>query len=591
VKRDTLTTQPKMSDVKTGYILGISAYYHDSAACLLYNGTIVAAIAEERLTRIKHDESLPIQAIELCLNQAGITIDEVDAVVFYEKTFIKFERILETFVKAAPFGFIPFQKALKSWLKEKLWIPSNIRKELNYKGKLYFTDHHESHAASACFTAPFTSGAYLVMDAVGEKATTSFGIFENGKLEVLGLQEFPNSIGMLYSAFTYYCGFKVNSGEYKLMGLAPYGEPKYVELIENYLVKIQDDGSIELNMRYFHFHRGLKMINAKFEALFGQKARKPESEITTFYKDVAASIQKVTEHIILKMVKHTHTVTGAKNLCLSGGVALNCVANQKIDELELFENIWIQPAAGDAGGALGAALAIHAHLGGQTPITWHPPYLGSSFREEQIIEATKRYDLKIIPLGQNELVSKTAELLANQKSLGWFQGCDEWGPRALGNRSILASPVHPEMQKRLNLQIKKREDFRPFAPVVLEEKAKDWFEINHPIPYMQFTVQCKQPEKIQACVHVDGSSRVQTINQQQNDKLHALLQEMDRLTGVPVLINTSFNQRGEPIVHTPEDAIRCFLSTEMDALVLGNVLIIKSEQDQLKQLEVNYALD
>ncbi len=579
------------NEISTGYILGVSAYYHDSAACLLHNGNIVTAIAEERLTRIKHDESLPIQAIELCLNQAGITIDEVDAVVFYEKPFVKFERILETFVKAAPFGFLPFQKALKSWLKEKLWIPSNIRKELNYQGKLYFTDHHESHAASACFTAPFSSGAYLVMDAVGEKTTTSFGVFENGKLEVIGLQEFPNSIGMLYSAFTYYCGFKVNSGEYKLMGLGPYGEPKYVELIENHLVKIQDDGSIELNMHYFHFHRGLKMINAKFETLFGQQARKPESEITSFYKDVAASIQKVTEQIILKMVKHVHSLTSAKNLCLSGGVALNCVANQKIDELGLFENIWIQPASGDAGGALGAALAIHADLGGQTPTTWNSPYTGSSFTEEQIIEATNRYSLKINHLDSSSLVSKAAELLANQKSVGWFQGGDEWGPRALGNRSILASPTDPEMQKKLNLQIKKREDFRPFAPVVLEEKAKDWFEINHPIPYMQFTVHCKQPEKIQACVHVDGSSRAQTVNQQQNDKLYTLLQEMDQLTGVPVLINTSFNQRGEPIVHSPEDAIRCFLSTEMDALVLENVMIIKSEQDQLKQLEVHYALD
>lgn len=575
------------------YILGISAFYHDSAACLLCDGEIVCAIAEERLSRKKHDSNLPVLAVNYCLEKANISIETIQKIVFYEKPFVKFERVVETFVKEAPFAFLPFQKALKSWLKEKIWIPHLIRKELQFSGQLLFAKHHESHAASACFTAPFQEGAFLVMDAVGEQETSSFGVFNNGKLTTLATQQFPHSLGMLYSTFTAYCGFKVNSGEYKLMGLAPYGKAIYTDLIRDNLVTISANGSIELNMKFFHFHRGLKMYNAPFEKLFGKAARKAETEISPFYANVAASIQKVTEEIIVAQAQHVKAITQQNNLCLAGGVALNCVANSVLTNAKIFDSIWIQPACGDDGGALGAAL-LGARFQKKHSVknaTFSHPYWGKTYSSKELEKAFNQFQLPYKKYASERLTSQVAKLLLEQKTVGWFQDAAEWGPRALGNRSILASPVKAEMQSNLNIQVKKREDFRPFAPVVLAEEAQQWFKTIGNHAYMQFTVQCKQPSKMPACVHKDGSSRVQTVTEKQNQKLHQLLQKMNDLSGIPVLINTSFNQRGEPIVETPQDAIRCFLSTGLDVLVLHQYVIVKEEIDALLTINTAYEMD
>lgn len=577
---------------KSTYILGISAYYHDSAACLLKDGVIVAAIQEERISRRKHDQSLPVNAVTFCLHQAGITIDDVDRVVFYEKPFVKFERVLETFVSAAPKGFLPFRKAVKEWLSEKLWIPSTIKKELKYNGEIWFAKHHESHAASACYTAPFKAGAFLTMDAVGERATTSYGSFNQEGLKVLGVQEYPHSIGYLYSAFTHYCGFKVNSGEYKLMGLAPYGNPKYVDLIRDNIVTIHEDGAIELQLKYFAFHYSLKMISARFEELFGAPSRKPETEIEQFYKDVAASIQQVTQEIILRCARYVRKKTGETKICLSGGVALNCTANGVLLREQIFDEIWIQPASGDAGGALGAAILGHIQVAGSSQIHLpFSPYLGKGFELKSIAVELEKRGMVYQKLEDSELYTVTANLIADGQVVGWFQGRDEWGPRALGNRSILASATNPKMQKHLNLKIKKREDFRPFAPVVMEEFKNDWFENPVHTQFMQYTVKCMQPDRLPACSHVDQSARVQTVSVEQNERIYHLLDQYRQKTGIPVLINTSFNERGEPMVHSPQDAIHCFMNTEMDVLVIENFLLLKKDNPTHKKQSQVYELD
>ncbi len=572
-------------------ILGISAFYHDSAACIIKDGKLTTAISEERLSRKKHDERLPKLAIQECLSSENLTINDIDAIVFYEKPFIKFERVLETFVLAAPLGFLGFKTAVKNWITEKLWIPSTIEKELNYTGEILFAKHHDSHAAASCFTAPFNKGAYLVMDAVGERCTTSFGTFNEGKLNPIQEQHFPHSLGMLYSAFTQYCGFKVNSGEYKLMGLAPYGTPKYVDLIEREVFQLNSDGSIELNLELFHFQKGLKMINSRFENLFGKPTRKPESEITSFYQDVAASIQKVTEKIIVRTAQFVKEQTGETAICLSGGVALNCVANAVLREAKIFDQIWIQPAAGDAGAALGSAILGYNELTKNTKqITFDHTYWGTEFDSNQIIQALTASGLAFHHVSEDEMIRKVAEQLHNQNIIGWFQGRDEWGPRALGNRSILASPTSANMQSKLNLSIKKREDFRPFAPVVLAEKASEWFVTPEESFYMQFTTQAKQGDLIPSCVHQDNSARVQTLTNEHNRRLHKLISAYETYSNIPILINTSFNERGEPIVHSPTDAIKCFLNTEMDILVLGDIIVYKAE-NLAHQTNSSYELD
>ncbi len=578
------------------YTLGISAFYHDSAACLLVDGVVLAAAQEERFTRIKQDASFPKKAIEYCLSQAGITIDNIDAVAYYEKPILKFDRLLSTYVNHAPKGFLSFKMAMKSWLKEKLWIPNIIKKELKYKGEVFFTHHHESHAASAYYTSEYQSTAFLTVDGVGEYATTTYGVAKGNELTTLGEIHFPHSLGLLYSAFTYYCGFKVNSGEYKLMGLAPYGKPKYTDLIKEKLVKIREDGSIQMNMDYFSYEYALKMITPKFEEVFGSPTRKPESEMTQFYKDVAASIQVVTEEIVLKLAAFVKKKTGESNLCMAGGVALNCVANGKLQEEGVFDNVWVPSAAGDAGGALGAALLVwHEHLK-QPKKTINNDlltnsYLGVSFENKSIQKVLDEYSLNYEQPHNNELVNHVAEQLANKKIIGWFQGRMEFGPRALGARSILASPVFEDMQQHVNLKIKKREGFRPFAPLVIEEKAEDWFDMPPSSKSMLYTYQCKQPKKIPACVHVDQSSRVQTLAKNDQPKLYALLEAFEKITACPVLINTSFNVRGEPIVCTPLDAIQCFFSTDMDVLVLGDFVLLKEIQKNQPQLIKDYALD
>jgi carbamoyltransferase len=565
------------------YIIGISAFYHDAAACILKDGKIIAACHEERFTRIKHDENLPVNAINFCLKQANININEVDYIAYYEKPILKFDRILNTFIKTVPKGFIPFKMALKSWLKEKLWVSSVIKKKLNYKGEIKFCKHHESHAASAYFTSEFNESAFLTIDGVGEKATTTYGIAKDNKLTTLNEIHFPHSLGLLYSAFTYYCGFMVNSGEYKLMGLAPYGKPIYIDLIKAHLIQIKPDGSYTLNMEYFGYEYSLKMITSKFCALFGNKARLADDEMTDFYKNVAASIQKVTEEVILSLAKHVKTVSQQKNLCLAGGVALNCVANSVLQSANIFKNIWVYPASGDGGTAVGAALLIwHQHLNNPKQLSLddltNHSYLGPDFNNHEIITLLDEHSIQFHQCNENELIEKVANLISNKAVVGWFAGKSEFGPRALGNRSILASPVFNGMQQHLNIKIKKREGFRPFAPIVMEEYANEWFDLPNHSKSMLFTYPCIQPEKIPSCVHVDNSARVQTINKHDNKKIHLLLDACYKKTGIPVLINTSFNVRGEPMVNSPFDAISCFFNTDMDVLVMEDILMLKKEQ-------------
>ena len=600
-------------------ILGISCFYHDSAACLIIDGEIVAAAQEERFTRKKHDQNFPKLATEYCLKQGKINSDDLDYVVFYDKPWLKFERILETYLSFAPKGIRSFYKALPIWLKQKLWIPELIKKELNYSGKILFTEHHESHAAAAFFPSPFNQAAILTMDGVGEWTTTSFGVGSGNKLHLDYEINFPHSLGLLYTAFTYFTGFKVNSGEYKLMGLAPYGEPKYSQLIFDELVDLKDDGSFRLNMKYFDYCTGLRMVNKRFEKLFGGPARKPESKITEREMNLARSIQEVTEEIILRIVKHVHKKTGEKYLCLAGGVALNCVGNGRILREGPFEDIWIQPAAGDAGGALGSALfALYQLLENKREVTVNKniqkaSYLGPQFSENEIIQYLEREKIPFTKFETNETAKSVANLIKNQKVIGWFQGRMEFGPRALGARSILGDARSTEMQSIVNLKIKFRESFRPFAPTVLKEKCSEYFNLDRESPYMLLVASVSETHRkngsteaigldklkvdrsdIPAVTHVDNSARIQTVSKEDNPLYHKLINEFYKLTGCPVIINTSFNVRGEPIVCTPEDAYRCFMRTNMDFLVLGNCLLDKEQQphwEDKTEWQKEYELD
>ncbi len=603
------------------YILGISAFYHDSAAALLHNGIIVAAAQEERFSRKKHDAAFPIQAAQFCLNRAGISAADLKAVVFYDKPFIKFNRILETYLTFAPKGVSSFVKALPLWLRKKLWIPDIIEKELNFQGDILFSDHHLSHAASAFFPSPFSEAAFLTIDGVGEWATSSFGMGRANRLTVLAEQHFPHSLGLLYSAFTYFSGFKVNSGEYKLMGLAPYGEPKYVQTIYDKLIDLKADGSFRLNLEYFNFCAGLTMTSRRFNRLFDGPPRKPESGITQREMDLARSIQEVTEEIVLRMAGHVQKETGAKHLCLAGGVALNCVANGKLLRSGLFDKLWIQPAAGDAGGAPGAAYVAHyLHFKQKAPVKsggdlQQGSLLGPDYSEEEIRRFLQNHDLPFHSYSTEELLSRVTDLLKEGNVVGRFEGRMEFGPRALGNRSILGDARHPQMQKKMNLKIKFRESFRPFAPSVLAEEASNWFELTTESPYMLLVANVAASKRVNesedrevwgierlnrlrsqipAVTHVDYSARIQTVSQEDNPGYYALLKIFFEKTGCPVLVNTSFNVRGEPIVASPLDAYRCFMRTEMDALILGPFLLLKDDQPEFSDSidwRQTYALD
>jgi len=591
------------------YILGISCFYHDSAACLVKDGEIIAAVQEERFSRKKHDFNFPKNAINYCLKEAGIKADDLDFVVFYDKPFTKFERILETALAYAPSGITQFIQAIPLWLKQKLWISELIKKDLNYQGKILFSEHHQSHAASAFYPCPFKEAAFLTLDGVGEWETASFGVGRSNELDIQHYLRFPHSLGLLYSAFTYYCGFKINSGEYKLMGLAPYGEPIYKDSILNELIDLKDDGSFKINMKYFGFCNSLRMINRKFDRLLGGPARKPETKITQRHMDVAASIQNVTEEVMLKMVRHVHKVTGQENLCLAGGVALNCVGNGRILREGPFKNIWIQPASGDAGGALGAALLIwYKYLGNKRIVDGQhdlqkASLLGPAYDDSYIEKFLTGLDIPYRYLDNQAIAKEGADLIAQEKVIGWFQGRIEFGPRALGARSIIADARSPDMQSKMNLKIKYRESFRPFAPTVLKEKADEWFDLNSDSPYMLLVAPVKEEKRISkigkdeigfeklksarstipAVTHIDYTARVQTIAREDNPLYYELINQFYQKTGCPVIINTSFNVRGEPLVLTPEDAFRCFMRTEMDYLVLGNFLLDKTKQKPMEK--------
>ena len=595
-------------------ILGISAYYHDSAACIIKNGEIVAAAQEERFTRKKHDSSFPLNAIAYCLSEAKATPKEIDFVVFYEKPFLKFERLLETYLAFAPKGFRSFATSMPLWLKDKLYQKVIISNELTkvmggdygWSAKLLFSEHHLSHAASAFFPSPFDRAAVLTMDGVGEWTTTSLAVGNGHELSVYKEIHFPHSIGLLYSAMTYYTGFKVNSGEYKVMGLAPYGQPKYSNLIKEHLIDIKEDGSFALNMSYFNYCTGLTMTNEKFNNLFGGPPRKQESMLTQREMDLAASIQEVVEEVVLKLAKGVAKTTGEKNLCLAGGVALNCVANGKLLRAGIFDRIWIQPAAGDAGGALGAALAVyHIMLGQPRKVTkgrdaMKGSYLGPEFSQKEIEERLTNCGAVFKTVSSEAVIDETAKALANGKAVGWMNGRMEFGPRALGARSIIADPRSPTMQKLLNLKVKYRESFRPFAPSILREDVSEWFDLNDDSPYMLVVADIAPAKRrqvtadqsalfgidklsvprsdIPAVTHVDYTARVQTVHEETNPQYYALIKKFKEITGCPVIVNTSFNVRGEPIICSPEDAFRCFMGTELDVLVVGNCLLEKSTQ-------------
>ena len=591
------------------YILGISAFYHDSAACIIKDGNIIAAAQEERFTRKKHDQDFPINAIKYCLKEACIETSELEMVAFYDKPFLKFERILETYLYFAPKGLRSFLKAIPLWIKKKLWIKEIIKDELNYTGTILFPEHHASHAASAFYASPFHEAAILTMDGVGEWATTSYGIGNGNNMEILADIKFPHSLGLLYSSITYYTGFRVNSGEYKVMGLAPYGEPKFKDLIYKYLIDVKDDGSFNLNMSYFDYSVGLKMTSEKFNNLFGGPPRKPESELTQKEMDIARSVQEVTEEIVYKMAKHIRESTGKKYLCLAGGVALNCVSNGKLLRSNLFDDIYIQPAAGDAGGALGCAfIAWYQHLGKERNTDgendfMNGAYLGPEFSNKEIKDYLNKKDYSYIKLEDSELSEKIADLIDNQNVIGWFQGRMEFGPRALGGRTIIGDSRSAETQKTINLKIKYRESFRPFAPSVRVENISDYFDIDRPSPYMLLVSNVKKDKQLQitkeqesyfglkklniprskipAVTHVDYSARIQSVNKKTNPRYHAMLTKFYEKYGCPVIVNTSFNVRGEPIVCTPEDAYLCFMRTEMDYLILNNFLLKKADQRPL----------
>ncbi len=609
------------------YILGISAFYHDSAACILKDGNIIAAAQEERFTRIKHDPRYPYNAIEFVLKFANLKLREVDKIVFFEKPFLKFERLLETYVAFAPKGFVSFTKAMPLWIKEKLFQKNLLFNKLKshdekYKTdeNIFFSDHHLSHAASAFFPSPFDEAVVLTADGVGEWATTTVAVGKDNNLEIKKEIHFPHSLGLLYSAFTYYLGFKVNSGEYKLMGLAPYGTPIYEGKIKK-LIDIKDDGTFRLNQKYFNYATGLTMTSNKFNQLFGQNPRNPKNEkITQFHMDIAASIQKVTEEIMVKLAKAIRKEYGIKNLCLAGGVALNCVANGKILQEKIFENIWIQPAAGDAGGSLGAALALwYIEYGNTRKVNLNDDmngsHLGNEFSQEEIEQELKNVGANFQILKYEDLIEKTSKLLSQEKAIGWFQGRMEFGPRALGNRSILGDPRSDKMQKNLNLKVKYRESFRPFAPSVLREDLPEWFDINVDSPYMLLvaninpnkTIEMTDDEKklfgidklnikksqIPAVTHVDYSARIQTVTKKKNNRYYDLILKFKEKTGCPVIVNTSFNVRGEPIVNSPTDAFNCFMGTELDYLVIGDCILDKTKQnpDLKKDYTKEFELD
>ncbi len=588
-------------------ILGISAYYHDSAACLLVDGELVAAAQEERFTRKKHDFNFPSNAVAYCLKQGGLAhANELDYVVFYDKPIVKFERLLETYLQYAPRGIASFLKAMPLWLKMKLWMRENLRDELDYDGRLLFTEHHESHAASAFFPSPFKKAAILTIDGVGEWATASLGIGDGNKIQILKEIHFPHSLGLIYSAFTYFTGFKVNSGEYKLMGLAPYGEPKYADLIERELIDIREDGSFKLNMDHFDYCVGLTMTNKRFARLFGGPPRRSETKLTQREMDIAASIQVVTEKAMLRMAAHAKEVTGCENLVLAGGVALNCVGNGKILRDGPFKKVWIQPAAGDAGGALGAAVFAHYQLLDKPRVaddrrdSQKATLLGPSFSDDEIGLFIKERDVKAVRHPDAEsLVENVAELMSTGNVIGWFQGRMEFGPRALGSRSIIGDARNREMQTVMNVKIKFRESFRPFAPAVLREKVSEWFQMDADSAYMLLVADLADSRRIPtddngaigldklklvrsvvpAITHVDYSARVQTVSREDNPLYHRLIERFGEKTGCPVIVNTSFNVRGEPIVCTPEDAYRCFTRTNMDVLVLGSWVIERKQQN------------
>jgi carbamoyltransferase len=589
-------------------ILGISAYYHDSAAALIRDGDIIAAVQEERFTRKKHDHDFPINAIKYCLHEAGIASQDLDYVAFYDKPIIKFDRILETYLSYAPEGIKSFIKAIPLWIRKKIWMPDLIKKELGYEGEVLFPEHHESHASSAYFPSPFQRAAFLTIDGVGEWATSSYGVGIDNKVQILGELHFPHSLGLLYSAFTYFTGFKVNSGEYKIMGLAPYGNPKYVQKIYEHLVNLKDDGSFKMNMEFFDYCAGLTMTNGKFEKIFDGPPRKPETKLTQREMDLACSIQVVTEDIMMKMAHYVKKVTGEKYLCLAGGVALNCVGNGKLLSSGIFDDIWIQPAAGDAGGALGAAYIVHHHYLNEPLVNKNNmdsqkgSYLGSSYSNKDIKEFLEKNNLPYKYFETSDLMNEVADLLLKEKIVGWFHGRMEFGPRALGSRSIIGDARSPEMQKKMNLKIKFRESFRPFAPSVLAEKVNEWFEMDHESPYMLLVAEVKKEKQrqmtnkekdlwgidqlnvvrsdIPAITHIDYSARIQTVNKKDNPRYHALIEKFYEKTGCPVIVNTSFNVRGEPIVESPLDAYKCFMRTEIDALVLENFILFKGNQPE-----------
>lgn len=570
-------------------ILGISALYHDSAACLLDEGHIVAALQEERFSRRKHDSSFPSKAIAALLNIGHCTVSDLDYVVFYEKPFVKLERLLETYSRHCPRGFSSYRQAIPTWIKEKVWIKEHIKNELQYEGKILFADHHESHAASAYYPSPFDSAALLTVDAVGEWTTTALGRAHGNEIHLDSEIRFPHSLGLLYTSFTYYLGFEVNSGEYKVMGLAPYGNPIYIDMIQDHLIRIREDGSFRLNTEFFNFETGLRMTSRRFEELFQGPPRKPHEPLSRKHKDLAASIQKVTENVLLRTCRHLHQTTGEKHLCMSGGVALNCVANGRILRETDFEDLWIQPAAGDAGSALGAALAVwHGFLGEARVPPSQPSgrdrqqgsLLGTSYSSKQIHPFLDTQRATYEQLDESSLLEKTARALAEGAMVGWFQGPMEFGPRALGNRSILADPRRPEVQDLINSRVKFRESFRPFAPAIMEEHVAEYFELDRPSPYM-LLVASVRPDKrslIPAVTHVDGSARIQTVNRSDNPRFHRLLEEFQRQTGCSLLLNTSFNVRGEPIVESPQQAYQCFMRTGLDFLVLENFLLAKEDQ-------------
>ena len=600
------------------HILGVSAFYHDSAAALIKDGRILAAAQEERFTRKKHDASFPVNAINFCLSHAGLKLQDIEFVSFYDKPFLKFERLLETYLAFAPRGFPSFRMAIPIWLREKLFQKDLLRKKFqnfdqyfDWKNKLLFTEHHLSHAASAFFPSPFDEAVVLTMDGVGEWATTSVAIGAGNNLEVIKEIHFPHSLGLLYSAFTYYLGFRVNSGEYKVMGLAPYGEPKFKKLILDNLIDLKSDGSFRLDQSYFDYCTGLRMTNSKFDALFGGPPRSDETLLTQRHMNLAASIQAVTEEVVLKLTRGLAKESGAKNLCLAGGVALNCVANGKILSDAAFENIWVQPAAGDAGGALGAALAAHHIYQDQPRLVassnlqkidaMSGSYLGPAFEQSDIKKTLTSVGACFTVLEDDALIVAATGALVDGKAVGWFQGRMEFGPRALGGRSILGDPRSPEMQKTLNLRVKFRESFRPFAPSVLSEDVSDWFDLDGDSPYMLMVAGVKKSHRlamsekekslfgidklkalrsdIPAVTHVDYSARIQTVHKDTNPRYYALINQFKKETGCPILVNTSFNVRGEPIVCTPEDAWSCFMGTDIEVLVIGNCFLVKDDQD------------